>query len=227
MRALKKSVDGDNGTIFRYAAHENTVLRQNHEKLRDSSEPDAQELMAWIKTITTSGKNSEEQWSGQRSMVDLSDLLKCFYYHPLTKGANSMKKVLPAILNASTCLQERYSKSIYGSKGGIPSLNFSNWKWITAEASASVSDPYEKLPTIYRDMSREQLDTLCGDDELADGGAAMMTYAMMQFTEMSDKERNALAKALLPYCEFDTHAMVMLYEYWADVLGIAKGQSAA
>ncbi len=227
VRALKKSLEKDNGTIFRYAAHENTVLCQIHEQLRASSEPDSETLMNWIKTITTSGKSSTEQWSGPRSMVDMCDLVKRYYYHPRTNGSNSIKKVLPAILNASTTIQAKYSKPIYGAKDGIKSLNFSDWRWIETDADGSVKDPYERLPSIYKDISRNEMDTLFGDDDLADGGAAMMTYAMMQFTEMDDQERMALAQALLRYCELDTLAMVMLYEYWADTLGLAKRMRAA
>jgi hypothetical protein len=227
VRALKRSLERDQGTIFRYAAHENTVLCQIHEQLRASNEPDAQDLMAWIRTITTSGSSSKEKWSGPRSMVDLCDLVKRFYYHPMTNGSNSIKQVLPAILNSSKYLQEKYSKPIYGAPNGIKSLNFSERAWIEVDQDGSVKDPYERLPSIYRDISRNEMDRLFGDDELADGGAAMMTYAMMQFTEMAEPERQALASALLRYCELDTLAMVMLYEYWVDVLGLAKGKRAA
>ena len=38
----------------------------------------------------------------------------------------------------------------------------------------------------------------------------------MQFTEMSSIEIDALAKGLLKYCELDTLAMVMIFEYWMD-----------
>ena len=56
------------------------------------------------------------------------------------------------------------------------------------------------------------------DDELRDGGAALTSYARMQFEEMSDYEREEIRKALLKYCELDTMAMVMIYEGWKDLL---------
>lgn len=64
------------------------------------------------------------------------------------------------------------------------------------------------------------LDEFCKeeDEELADGGAAMMAYAKMQFSEMSEKEREFYRNALLKYCELDTLAMVMIYEGWKDYL---------
>ena len=63
-------------------------------------------------------------------MVDMYELVKRFFYDPYTKGSNSIKQVLPAVLNSSTFLQEKYSKPIYGSIEGIKSLNFKDWKWI-------------------------------------------------------------------------------------------------
>jgi hypothetical protein len=46
----------------------------------------------------------------------------------------------------------------------------------------------------------------------------MTAYAMLQFTEMSDYERNEIKKALLKYCELDTFAMVMIYKGWKDMV---------
>ena len=50
-----------------------------------------------------------------------------------------------------------------------------------------------------------------------------MAYARMQFDEMSDFERKELAEALLRYCELDTLAMVMIYEYFVnELIGVKK-----
>jgi hypothetical protein len=227
VRSLKKVLEKDQGTIFRYAAHENTVLCQIHEQLRGSSEPDAAELMDWIRTISTSSAKSTESWNGHRSMVDLCELIKRYYFHPLTKGSNSIKRVLPAILADSARLRERYSKPIYGGPDGIESLNFQSWSWIEFSSDGSVKDPYKRLPSVYHGLDRDQLDFLLGEDDLADGGAAMTAYAMMQFTEMTDEERAAVSNALLRYCELDTFAMVLLYEYWVDILGLTRSDKVA
>jgi len=44
----------------------------------------------------------------------------------------------------------------------------------------------------------------------------MIAYAMMQFTEMSDGERERIIQGLLKYCELDTLAMVFLWEGWSQ-----------
>ena len=54
IRKLKDELDKDSGTIFRYAAHENTILNHIYSQLKDSSEKDREELCEWIKTITKS-----------------------------------------------------------------------------------------------------------------------------------------------------------------------------
>lgn len=216
VRALRHELSSDQGTVFRYAAHENTVLCQIYEQLGNSSEPDKEELRSWIRTLTCSTETMTEEWLGERSMVDLCDLVKRYYYHPCTNGSNSIKKVLPVTLYESSFLKERYSKPIYGSKDGIPSKNFFQKTWLELDKNGTVIDPYKQLPPIFQDIDTDKLDfTLVKEDELADGGAAMTAYAMMQFTEMSLEERESLKAALLKYCELDTLAMVMIYEYWA------------
>ena len=79
-----------------------------------------------------------------------------------------------------------------------------------------VFDPYKKLPPIFSDVSDKNLQLLSQSDELRNGGAALTAYARMQFSEMAQAERSALAEALKRYCELDTLAMVMIYEAWRE-----------
>ena len=45
----------------------------------------------------------------------------------------------------------------------------------------------------------------------------MLAYAKMQFSDMTNEERNAIISGLLKYCELDTLAMLMVYEHWMDL----------
>lgn len=219
LRALKRELENDNGTIFRYSPHENTFLNHIYKQLQSdgSAIPDREELCDFIKSITTSTLNGPESWEGNRTMVDMWDLVKRYYYDPKTHGSNSIKFVLPAILNSSTYLQEKYSQPIYGAEGGIKSLNFTDWQWLEVQ-DEEVIDPYKKLPKMFQDTSDRNSALLTEADELADGGAAMTAYGRMQFSEMSDVEREELSKALLRYCELDTMAMVMIFEAWREMV---------
>ncbi len=220
IRALISELTRDNGTIFRYAPHENTYLNMIYQQIFNSCEfSDRDEILKFIKSITTSVEDSREKWCGERTMVDLCDLVKKYYYDPRTNGSNSIKKVLPAILGRSAYLQEKYGKRIYGSIGGIKSLNFVDMQWIVSE-NGRILDPYTLLPHLFSDIEidDEDLDLLFEDEALKEGGSASIAYSRMQFTEMSDIEREELKKALFKYCELDTLAMVMIVEAWKDML---------
>lgn len=218
-RALKSELDKDSGTIFRYSNHENTYLNDILKQLMDLAAPpsDVDDLVSFIQSITKSTKTSREQWTGKRCMVDLLELVKRYYYDPKTNGTNSIKKVLPTLLNRSAFLQQKYSQPIYGAPDGIVSKNFSNHQWIVFE-NDTIKDPYSLLDPINKELPNEYIELLFTDEHLKEGGAATIAYAKMQFTQMSDFEREELRKALLKYCELDTLAMVMIVEGWLDML---------
>ena len=217
VRKLKTDLEQDEGTIFRYAAHENSYLNMIYRQLNEDKNDisDRKELCKFIRSITKSVNGCSEEWEGSRSMVDMCELVKRYYYDPAMKGSNSIKAVLPAILNSSIFLKDKYSKPVYGTKN-ILSLNYNNWTWVKLENNI-VTDPYKLLPKMFEDVSDKDF-ILLNNDQLRDGGAAMTAYAMLQFTEMSDYERNEIEKALLKYCELDTLAMVMIYEGWKDMV---------
>lgn len=135
------------------------------------------------------------------------------------KGSNSIKSVLPAIIQCSIFLQNKYSGSCYGTPE-LPSLNLKYHTWLLKDDAGNWINPYKTLPAVFLGIDSDALDNLCLEDgeELQDGGAAMMVYAKMQFTEMGDDERRFYHNALLRYCELDTLAMVMIYEGWKDHL---------
>ena len=220
VRELKSQLENDDGTIFRYAHHENTFLCMIHAQLRTDSEPpaDQKELMTFIRRITRPERNNTQQWSSARCMVDMLELVKSYCYLPFTNGSNSLKDVLPAILNSSTALQAKYSKPIYGAEGGIESHNFKDWQWARKENGRAI-DPYELLPRMFDDATEKTQELISDESELREASAAMIAYARAQYEEMSEYEREQLFQALRKYCELDTLAMVMLYEGWMDLIG--------
>ncbi len=219
VRSLKTALANDNGTIFRYSSHENTYLNQILNLLKDMAEPpdDKKELVDFIMSITKSTKDSRKKWLGDRCMIDLWELVKRYYYDPMTNGSNSIKKVFPAVLSRSQYLQDKYSQPIYGSSEGISSKNFEKFQWIVRQ-NGEIADPYALLDPINKDVPNDKIELLFDDEYLKEGGAATIAYAKLQFTHMSSFEREALRKALLKYCELDTLAMVMIVEAWMDML---------
>lgn len=216
LRSLKKSLEKNNGTIFRYAPHENTVLNQIVGQLRDSNEPDAQELIDFVHTITyrwefvkdddgnvqvsnRTGKPLRTRIYGDRNMIDMCVMVKEAFWGKEMKGSNSIKVVLPAVLNASKLIQEKYSKPIYGKGKKINSLNFDEMTWVQFDENGKVINPYKLL-----------------NSWINNGASAMSGYCMLQWTNVSKEQKQDIKNGLLRYCELDTLAMVMIMEYWLD-----------
>jgi len=211
-RALKKALSNDNGSVFMWSHHENSILSAILKQLgEESNKPDdAEELAVFIKSIIK---------GGERAMIDLCKLAEKAYFHPDTKGSNSIKKVLPAILKSSQHLQDIYSKPIYGTTDGIPSLNFSNQTWLTIK-DGEISDPYAILKEYAQDLLPEGVE----DEEegntsiISAGGAATTAYARLQFEDLNQESRERIKSALLRYCELDTLAMVMVLQGWKEFI---------
>jgi len=217
IRELRRQLGNDEGTIFRYSHHENTFLNIIHDQLQQSSAqdvPDREELHGWIRTISKSTGKQAASWEGDRAMADLWELVKRYYYDPLTRGSNSIKDVLPAVLNRSAYLRQKYATAVYGTQQ-IPSLNFKDQVWIVYRDGRPVN-PYDLLPPLFEGLPDEVLKHFMSDESLAEGGAAMMAYARMQFAEMTEKERELVVQGLYRYCELDTFAMVLIWEFWKN-----------
>jgi hypothetical protein len=212
VRALKQALGQDNGTIFRWAAHENTILNQIKQQLRAmaSPPPDCESLVDFIESVTD---------GAPRSMVDLAQLAERAYFHPDTRGSVSIKRTLPAVLKTSDYLREKYQAPVYGTT--IPSLNFQGFTWWEQRNGLHV-DPYQRLGELSQlllDSNPEDavaLQAMDLDIDIAEGGAAAMAFARLQFETLNPESRSAIQAALRRYCELDTLAMVMITEAWRE-----------
>jgi Domain of unknown function(DUF2779) len=216
LRALRDGLAGDDGTVFRWATHENTVLNHLRRQLLEDPTPpsDAAALVDFIDAVTTR-KGANGEVAGARNMVDLCKLAERYFFHPATKGSSSLKKVLPALMQSSDFLRELYRQPVYGSLE-MPSLNLTlpmAW-WI--ETEGETQDPYSLLPPVFDDFSGDEVASIEAGfaPELQEGGAAMAAYARLQFEELDIEERQAIQRALLRYCELDTLAMVIAVQAW-------------
>ncbi len=212
VRSLKNDLEFDNGSVFKYATHENSILNAIYDQLIDSDEIDKNELMDFIQSVTNKKENNKLIWRGERDMIDMCDLVKKYFYDSYMKGSNSIKVVLPAVIKICEFVNKKYSKKI--GEINTTSLNFSNDHiWI----QDGNLDPYSSLP--IPDFST--ITKPVGDiNKLNNGGDALTAYAKIQYLEMSSQERKIIKESLLKYCELDTLAMVMIYEFFASELKI-------
>ncbi len=213
VRALMEALSKDQGTVFRWAHHENTTLNYILEEL--ATDPDAPDdknkLIEFIKTIIV---------GGDREMVDLCGISSKCFYHEYTKGRSSLKVVLPALFKASPFLRDTYSKPIYGHPNGIPSLNFkSNDGFIWFDSKSNSYDPYVILKCLAYDLLPENIDEFEEENSsiIGEGGAAAMAYARLQYEDINPNERSKIKESLLRYCELDTLAMAMVVQAWDHI----------
>lgn len=204
VRALKYGLDKDEGSIFRFADHENTVLNQVRDQMIDDGDESLQELIDWIPTIAVVDKNEPPP---DRNMVDMLKLVQKHYYQKDMGGSNSIKQVLPTVLTHSAFLKDKYSSPL---EFGTNLVGKTIWQ----KEDGIVLDPYKLLPPIYEDIDQSQDSYLDEKGNIRDGGAALMAYSYLQFSDLDNERRNAITKGLLRYCELDTLAMVMIYEHW-------------
>ena len=215
-RALMESLTQNNGSVFKFATHENTIVNAIIEQLIQSKEADKDELIVFLKSISHSKRNTiQEAWEGERDMIDLCKVIKHFYYNPHTNGSNSIKKVLPAVFESSKFIREKYSKPI--GEINLGSKNFPKSKIWLEEINNKIKDPYLSLPQIFEEYD-PNFELVSEMEELADGGAALTAYGKLQYTDMSLEERKAITDSLLRYCELDTLAMVMIYEHLREII---------
>ncbi|MGY5851432.1 DUF2779 domain-containing protein [Salegentibacter sp. F14] len=216
IRALKQSLGSNDGSIFRYHNHENTIVNVIYNQLRGSQEPDREELLDFIESISHSTRKNAEKWCGERDMIDLQQTVVKYYYDPETGGSNSIKDILPAVLHSSTFLQKKYQKPL--AEIEVSSRNFDPDHIFLRLEDGEVISPYKALPPVFDHWDSEKLEQIANSiPEIADGGAALFAYQKLQFSDLSDGEREAINEALLRYCELDTLAMVMIYEYFREV----------
>ena len=222
IRALKKAL-GKAGTVFMWSPYENSVLNAIYKDMGEDvfkgiAPPDVEELQEFINTLVV----RKDSHIGRRAMVDLCKIAEKYFFHPSTKGRSSIKVVLPAVLQSSELLKERYSQPIYGAAGHLVSKNFQDWAWWRAEGG-QVCNPYTLLPPIFDDLSTSLLEEVEDEDgvdfEINEGGAASMAYSRLQFENLSEEYRDRIRRGLLKYCELDTLAMAMVFEAWQDWVG--------
>ena len=207
VRALRDALSKDTGTVLHWWDHERTVLKDMRDELRSSAEPDRDELVAFIGSLIDGGNGARAR------LVDMGrPLVAKVAFFAGTDGRSSIKKVLPSVLAQSEYLRQRYSQPLYGT-ADMPSLNFpaDGWVWWRKGADGRVVDPYELLGHLLPDADLDAVARAAEEDEsssfVANGGAAMVAYGLLQQPDLPASERARLEGQLKRYCELDTLAM--------------------
>lgn len=206
VRALKNALGSDSGTVLHWYHHERTVLREIAEEIENLQPPDAKDLLQFLTVLGMQ--------KGAGRLFDFGRLMEEQVFLAGTQGSSSMKRFLPAVLNNSKFLQDKYSQPIYGTEL-IPSKNFRQMTWITKDETG-IRDPYHLLKPIFQDAQlSDAIGTLQQTEGpvIANGAAAMIAYA--ELVEGSVKQ-TSIRNELLRYCELDTLGMIFVFEWMVN-----------
>jgi hypothetical protein len=184
---------GTQGAVLTWSSYENSQLRAIRNTLEESEEFD-QELLHWLESIIVVDKKDDSN-----RILDMHDLAKFYYFHPMMGGRTSIKVVLPAILqeikndDAKLLLQQE---------------NF----WEINE-NGKLVDPYKLLE------ERIVEDTKSFTIKVRNGGDAMVAYREMLYglSRDNNQAKEAYVEALKKYCKLDTLAMVVIWFHWNDL----------
>jgi hypothetical protein len=94
---------GREGTVYMWAPHENTILKDILRQMEGRVENQA--LKDWLTWMTSS------------RLVDMNQLALNHYFHPLMKGRTSIKKVLDAIWQTNPALRGRFPSYVKEENG--------------------------------------------------------------------------------------------------------------
>ena len=189
---LSADLSTNDGSIFMWYPHEQRTIESIKQQIIKLGLVDKyKDEIAFIDSLLP---------LGNRELIDLYALAKNGSFYPNCKGSVSIKKVLPAVINHSQYIQNKYAKPIYGIGNKISSLNFEDIAWVQKDHTLC-KNPYDIINA--------------NDDEaINQGGMAATTFAKLQFEDLSESKRVELKNALLKYCELDTFAMVIIAESW-------------
>lgn len=186
-----KAYLGLKGTFLTWSPYENTQLKSVHDYLAELNNPIYEELKNWLFRVV---KFHDEDVT---KLLDMHELTKKYYYHPIMGGRTSIKVALPAVLNATN------SKVIE--------------TWLTNEGlyakdeQGNVINPYKLLPTPEIEVGGEKI-------VVREGGGAMSAYRDMLYGYNNHNEEiKALYEAALKkYCKLDTLSMACIWQHWVE-----------
>lgn len=188
--SLKRQL-GLRGTFLTWSPYENTQLKTVYDYLAQLDDPQYEELKNWLFRVV---KFHEDDVT---KLLDMHELVKNYYFHPVMGGRTSIKVVLPAVLKASnSSVIEAWlsEEGLYG-----------------RDADGDLINPYKLLPA-------PEIEVGGGKIVVREGGGAMSAYRDMLYGINKDNaEVKALYEAALKkYCKLDTLSMACIWQYWEE-----------
>ncbi len=192
VRTLKNQL-GLEGTFLTWSPYENVQLKSVYYYLQNLDRVEDRELIDWLSRVV---KFNDEDAT---KLLDMHELAKKYYYHPVMGGRTSIKVALPAVLastKSNTIIEWLQEENLYAQ-----------------DENGKIINPYKLLPTPTITANGEQI-------VVREGGAAMMAYQDMIFglNKNNDAVKSLYIDALKKYCKLDTLSMAIIWQHWEDKL---------
>lgn len=185
--ALMRAI-GAEGTVFTWATHENSVLRDIYSQMQEYKYEN-DELKSWLSQIVKFSDRSKS------ALVDMNDLTLKHYFHPQMKSRTSLKYVLPAIWRTNPYLHQ---------------ISFLQ-SYLEKDAEGEILSPYQSLSKLEigdRQIAiREGTEAMLAYQDLLYG-------KHKNDPETKEKWR----ELLIQYCRLDTMAMIIIWLHWQHSL---------
>jgi hypothetical protein len=164
---------GEGGSVLTWARHEGSSLAEIAREI-DVRGYEGAPLAAWLECLLAPGGR----------MVDLHDIARQHYYHPLMKGRTSIKWVLDAVWQIDPEV-----RSLFPEYGGDPECPYRTLPALEIGGRPARIAEGQEAMRAYQDMMYGQ-----GRDDAA--------------------TRARYRALLLQYCRLDTAAMIMIWDHW-------------
>jgi hypothetical protein len=185
--ALAKQV-GTQGTIYIWSKFELSALKEIQTQFDQYKQGDP-DVLHWLDLVLDGDP------TGSLKVVDMIDLAKPHYFHPMMKGRLSIKYVLPATWGESPDLWHNPEFACYYASG----------------PDGKPANPYDTLPPLP--FGEEEAD---GADAVREGTGAIRAYQELLYgvSATHPDKKEAWRQSLLQYCKLDTAAMVIIWAHW-------------
>jgi hypothetical protein len=182
---------GLEGTFLTWSPYENTQLKSIHDYLVELNNPEHESLKRWLNRVV---KFHDDDIT---KLLDMHELAKKYYFHPIMGGRTSIKVALPAILNAT---DSKVIKAWLADEG-----------LYMKDENGVIVNPYKLLPTPEIEVGGDKI-------VVREGGAAMSAYRDMLYglNKNNEEIKGLYEAALKKYCKLDTLSMACIWQHWLE-----------
>lgn len=181
--------DFNRGTIVHYSPFEKQALVRLARQLESGLIPEGDHLEEMRRVISGSNPGAANRY------LDLSRLVRDFYYNSAMGDSLSLKSVLKSLLETSPDVREYYSQPI----------EISDERFVLA--GDDLEDPYRIIQI--------------AEERIGQGAEAMHAWLFTKTPQCTMEKREQIFRALRRYCTMDTMAMVILFRFWDGLVGSA------